>query len=629
MCMTQVKKNNMINHLLRFSFLLLFFIVKSSNAQLNVYPSHWWIGMKSNKLQLMIHHNQDLSDKIKIQQPGLLIKNIHQPENKHYLFVDLEILPTAKPGKFTFNFSNGSILNYELKQRSKSSFIHQGVRSNDLIYLIMPDRFANGDPTNDQFTDLLDQNADRSNPYFRHGGDIAGIQSKLDYLKDLGVTALWMTPLTENNMPVMKENIWMMSGYHGYWVTNHYKIDKRFGGNQAYKDLVSAAHQKGLKIIQDAVYNHVGSYHHTVLDPPMKDWLNYWPTYTGPDHREEVFFDPHATQTEKKKMIGGWFVPHLPDLNLSNPFVAIYMIQLNIWSTEEFGIDGWRVDTYKYCDEKFLNNINAALLNEFPNLTVFGEAWTNTVPGSAYFTQNNLDVPFKHQIKGVTDFPLQSAIIDAINQPFGWTEGIMKLYMTLSQDFLYKDPNTNCIFLDNHDMNRFFSMAGENMNKYKVGLGLLLTTRGIPQIYYGTEVLMKNFKDPNDASVRFDFPGGWKADQTDKFKAEGRTANEQQAFDYFKLLANFRKSSTALTKGRLVQFIPKNGVYTYFRISDTQKLMCIVNTSNKDEVVDLSNYSEMLTGKEKFFDVLKNEILTINGSSVKTSPMSFHLIEIK
>jgi len=561
------------------SFLLILCVFNSFSAeQLNVYPSHWWIGMKNPRLQLMIHSENDLpAKKVTVNHPAIIVKAVHQPENKHYLFVDLELGKTVTAGTYQLTLSDGTKISYELKARQNKKQIHQGVRANDLVYLIMPDRFSNGDPSNDSFGDLRDNSSDRSNPYARHGGDFAGLQNKLDYLKDLGVTAIWMTPILENNMPKMQEGPWTMSGYHGYWITNHYKADKRLGGNEGYKKLVDAAHQKGLKIIQDAVYNHVGSYHHTVLDLPMKDWLNQWPSYTGSNHREELFTDPYVSSLEKKIMIGGWFVPHLPDLNLANPYCANYVIQNNIWATEEFGIDGWRVDTYKYCDEKFLNDINAALIKEFPNITVFGEAWTNSVPASAYFTQNNINAPFKHQIKGVTDFPLSNAIYDALNQLFGWNEGVSKLYTTLSQDFLYKDPMTNCIFLDNHDMNRFFSMVGEDLDKYKMGLGLLLTTRGIPQVYYGTEILMKNYKDPNDAAVRKDFPGGWTNDSINKFNMANLNSKEREAYDFFSKLARFRKSSPAIASGRLKQFIPQNGVYVYFRIHRDQKLMCVLN----------------------------------------------------
>jgi glycosidase len=436
-----------------------------------------------------------------------------------------------------------------------------------------------------------------------------------------------MTPILENDMPKMQEGPWTMSGYHGYWITNHYKIDKRFGGNEAYKELVSAAHSKGLKIIQDAVYNHVGSYHHTVLDPPMKEWLNQWPQYTGSNHREELFTDPYASTLEKKIMIGGWFVPHLPDLNLSNPFCANFVIQSNIWSTEEFGIDGWRVDTYKYCDEKFLNDINAALVKEFPNITVFGEAWTNAVPASAYFTQNNINGPFKHQIKGVTDFPLSNAIYDALNQPYGWNEGVSRVYTTLSQDFLYKDPMTNCIFLDNHDMNRFFSMVGEDMDKYKMGLGLLLTTRGIPQVYYGTEILMKNYKDPNDAAVRKDFPGGWSSDPVSKFDSGTLNPKEKEAFDFFRKLAQFRKSSPAIANGKIKQFIPANGVYVYFRIHQNQKLMCILNTNTSDSNLGLEKYQEELSTARALKNVLTGELMK-TPNSLNLSGKSFQIFEV-
>lgn len=618
----------------RLFFLSFLFVLLSSISfaveAINVYPTHWWVGMKSNKLQLMVYTDQGLPQSVKVDGIGLRVVKVSQPENKHYAFIDLVILPNAQPGKFRFSFSNGKNFEYELKPRNKSlgGAKHQGVNASDLIYLIMPDRFANADPSNDQFDDLRDNSSDRNNPYARHGGDLAGVVSKLDYLKNIGITSIWMTPILENNMPKMQENQWVMSGYHGYWITDHYKVDKRFGGNDGYRNLVKIAHEKGLKIIQDAVYNHVGSYHHTVLDLPMKDWLNQWPSYTGANHREEVFIDPYAAPSEKKSMIGGWFVPHLPDLNLANPYCANFVIQSNIWSTEEFGIDGWRVDTYKYCDEKFLNTINAALLNEFPSLTVFGEAWTNTVAASAYFTQNNINAPFKHQTKGVTDFPLSNALYDGLNQPFGWTEGITKVYMTLAQDLLYKDPMTNCIFLDNHDMNRFYSMVGEDLAKYKMGLGLLLTMRGIPQVYYGTEILMKNYKDPNDAAVRKDFPGGWSADTINKFNSSSLAPKEMEAFSYFKQLANFRKNSPAIKQGTLKQYIPQNGVYVYFRLHEKQKIMCLVNTSAEDVPISMDRFNEFLTGTTGLVNAMTGNVIT-KPSRIVIPSKSFQIFELK
>ncbi|MGL6268703.1 MAG: alpha-amylase family glycosyl hydrolase, partial [Chitinophagaceae bacterium] len=356
--------------------------------------------MKNNKLQLMIHSEADLSKKITINYPGLKLLKIYQPENMHYIFADIEIAAATKPGTFSIKMGDGKSVEYTLQPRSKENGISRvkGVNATDLVYLIMPDRFANGDPSNDKLPDQEDKVADRSNPFARHGGDIKGVENNLDYLKDLGVTTVWMTPVFENNMPRMTEGKFNMSGYHGYWITNHYLVDKRMGGNEAYLSLVKTAHRKGMKIIQDAVYNHVGSYHHTVRDLPMKDWLNQWPAYQGSNHREEVFFDPYVAKIDKEIMVGGWFTPHLPDMNLANPYVANYVIQNTIWATEMFGIDGWRVDTYKYCDEKFLNQINAALEKEFPTITVFGEAWTNSVTGGGYFAQNNIQAPFKHNL---------------------------------------------------------------------------------------------------------------------------------------------------------------------------------------------------------------------------------------
>jgi neopullulanase len=586
-------------------FILTYFVhITCWSQELNVYPTHWWTKMKNQVLQLMIHGEQDISSSITVNYPGVSIQRIHQPENKHYCFVDLKISPSAAAGTVNIKVGN-KILAYKLKARNggNGSSRVKGVNSSDFIYLIMPDRFANGDPSNDKFDDLKDPVSDRNNPWARHGGDIKGVIDHLEYLSDLGVTSIWMTPVLENNMPQMLEGSRMMSGYHGYWITNHYRVDKRFGGNEAYHQLVETAHAKGMKIVQDAVYNHVGAHHHTVLDLPFKDWLNQWPSYQGSNHREEVFFDPYGADVDKKIMVGGWFVPHLPDLNLANEYVANYVIQNTIWSTEEFGIDGWRVDTYKYCDEKFLNKINDALTKEFPSITVFGEAWANSITGSAYFANNNTNFIFDHNTQGVTDFPFCFAMQAAVNQPFGWTEGASRLYMTLAQDRLYKNPMRNCIFLDNHDMDRFYSVVGENLPKFKMGMALLLTQRGIPQLYYGTEILMKNFKNPTDAEVRKDYPGGWPGDTENKFISSGRNQQENEAFNYVKTFSQFRKNSSALKTGKLMQYLPQNGVYVYFRYDNNQTVMCVLNTNDNASSIELSRFSERIGNYTKALDV--------------------------
>jgi len=597
------------------SVLCLFAALKSASAQYaTIYPTNWFVGMKWNKVQLIVKGEYDgfKNEQVKINYPGVQLQKKHSFENGKYMALDLLISPSAKPGnvkiEFVVNNKSHTVI-WPLKQRRSgagSSFV-KGITSKDFIYLLMPDRFSNGDLTNDKFSNYRDTVCDTKSPIVRHGGDLQGIINHLDYFKELGVTALWLTPVIENDMPLEAEQAGMMAGYHGYWFTNHYKIDKRMGGEVSYKKLIDAAHANGIKIIQDAVYNHVGIEHWFYRDAPSKDWINQWNSYTNTNHRNETIFSKNGNETDKKIMLDGWFVPHLPDINQRNPFVSNYLIQHALWTVEEFGIDGWRVDTYKYCDEQFLNNINTALLKEYPTISIFGEVTANSVLGSAYFTDNNLGVKFKHNLAGVTDFPVSNAIVEAVNKPNGWTDGVTKLYMTLAEDLMYKKPLENCIFLDNHDMERFVSVIGEDMNKYKMAMSLLLTMRGIPQLYYGTEIWMKNFKDPNDGMVRLNFPGGFDGDANNKFVAFGRNAIEQEAFNYVKVLANFRKTSSALQTGKLMQWLPQDGLYVYFRYDNKQTIMVVVNTSDKAKEVQLKNYAERANKYSKGTDVLTNK----------------------
>jgi len=632
----------MRKYFLIFYFLFLISYLCIAQTELyKCYPSNWWVGMKNPNLQLMLH-GKNIADIIPAMKlppqgvklaEGITLKKIHAVENRNYIFLDLVISKDAKPGMREFEFvipGYHTRIEYELKTRrnGNGSSYAQGVTSKDFIYLIMPDRFSNGDPSNDKFSEMRDATLDRTNPLARHGGDLKGITNHLDYLKELGATTLWLTPVVDNDMPLEKEPVGMLSGYHGYWITDHYEIDKRFGGKQAYIDLIEAAHKKGLKIIQDAVYNHVGEYHWFVKDQPMKDWLNNWPSYQGTNHREEVFIDPYASALDKKIMTDGWFVPHLPDLNLANPYVANYMIQNTIWATEEFGIDGWRVDTYKYNDENFLIKINNALVAEFPSLTGFGEVTSNSVAASAYFAKNNITTHVKQNILGVTDFPLSGAMLAGMNESFGWTNGVNRLYMTLAQDLLYKDPKMNCIFLDNHDMDRVFSVIGEDYDKLKTGLTWLLTLRGIPQLYYGTEVLMKNKKDPSDGMVRLDFPGGWEGDSKNKFIATGRDGRENELFNYIKQLASYRKNSSALTTGKTMQFIPQNGSYVYFRYDKSETIMIVSNTNDKSVDIKIDRFKERTNGFSKMKNIISGAITEVMDFSLdaKTSSV-FELLK--
>jgi glycosidase len=382
-----------------------------------------------------------------------------------------------------------------------------------------------------------------------------------------------------------------------------------------------------MKIIQDAVYNHVGSYHFTVLDPPMKDWLHQWPTYTNTNFKDQVLFDPHASKVEKKKMSDGWFTRSMPDLNQENPFVANFLIQHAIWTVEEFGIDGWRIDTYAYNDLDFMNRCNKALMDEYPNITMFGETWVHGVINQSYFVQNKYNIPYKSNLQAPTDFQTLWAITDAMTKDFGWTDGINEMYTTLAQDFVYKDPMRNVIFLDNHDLSRFYSVVGEDGMKYKAALAWLFTCRGIPELYYGDEVGMTGFTSPNDGYVRKDFPGGWASDSLNKFTAAGRTAKEERIWSYIAKLANFRKNSSAITSGKLMQFAPEKGEYVFFRYDSKETIMTVLNTAKEELTIAVKNYSERLNGFTKMKNVITGEVKPIADFTLK--PMESGVWELE
>jgi neopullulanase len=601
-----------------FSFLIFGFTCLTLTAQtVDIYPTHWWVGMKNPNLQLMIH-GYNIANKIpmvKMPDTGIPIANdvtlvaIERTENPNYIFFDIRIGKTAKAGNCVFTFGqkeNKITINYELKERRKGNgtLYAQGITSSDFIYLLMPDRFSNGDTTNDRIAGMKDQSLNRDSIFLRHGGDLQGVINHLDYLKDMGVTTLWMTPVIENDMPNRTE--------HGYAFTNHYKIEPRIGGENAYLQLSDELHKRGMKLIQDAVYNHVGLYNFLIQDMPAKDWVHQWPQFTQTSYREQPLFDPHGAVSDQKRSSDGWFTKQMPDLNQSNPMVANFLIQHAIWSVEEFGVDGWRIDTYIYNDLNFMNHCNQALQNEYPHITMFGEAWVHGTANEAFFAENNINTGFKSNLQGITDFQcLFYGIQPALTEPFGWTSGVNKLYTTLSNDFLYKDPMRNAIFLDNHDLSRWYSVVDSNLQKDKMGFEWLLTERGIPQMYYGDEVLMGGVTNP-DGWVRLDFPGGWNGDAVNAFMGKGLNADQLSVQTLIKTLANFRKNSSALKTGKLMQYLPVDGLYVYFRYDKDQTIMCVMNTSDKQQTVNFSDYAERTAG-------FTNALNIIDNSSVKTS----------
>lgn len=577
-----------------------------------VNPTNWWVGMKNPNLQLLVYGPSAGTLTYTLSYPGVKLLKTHTVENPNYAFLDLTIAPTAKAGTLRIVGKRGNqtlTQPFELKARDKAPK-GQGVTAADFIYLAMPDRFANGDERNDKFADLADPNADRANPFYRHGGDLVGAAQHLDYFRELGVTALWFTPVLENNQPLTNEGGAMRSAYHGYGFTDHYEIDRRLGGNDAYKTFVKQAHAAGLKVVQDAVYNHVGINHWFVRDLPMKSWLHQWPTYTNTSYKYQPITDPHAAEIDRRVTLDGWFVPQLPDLNQSNPFVANFLIQNALWVVEEFGVDAWRVDTYMYNDQPFMNRCNAALLDQYPSIHIFGESFVNNVVDQAYYTRNKIDFPFKSNQPGGLDFVLYTAMLDGLRQKFSWDDGVNRPYQALAQDAVYVDPNKLVTFLDNHDTDRFLSVVGDDYDKYKMGLTWLLTLRGIPCLYYGTEILMKNFRDPSDAEVRRDFPGGFPGDKQNKFTAGGRTDRENDAFNFVKKLANYRRATPALHTGRLMQYVPQNGTYVYFRYDANKTVMVATNSSDREISLDTVRFAERMNGFSSARNVLTDEKLT-------------------
>jgi glycosidase len=598
------------------TLLILSFIAAANSLKLyaqqtDIYPTNWWIGMKTNHVQLLIRSsNKALSrGDITIDYPGVKLLNIHRFDNPKYTAIDILIGPDTKPGNVKIRFkepAGTSVIGWPLlpKPAGNGTRYAQGVTSADFIDLLLTDRFSNGDTANDRISGMRDQSLNRDSMYLRHGGDFQGILNHIDYFQSLGVTTLWLTPVMENDMPNRTE--------HGYAITDHYKIDPRYGGEAMYKMLSNTLHQRGMKLIMDVVYNHTGLYHFLEKDPPDSSWMHRWPKFTQTNYREQTQFDPYAAPSDKKRMVDGWFTSQMPDINQSNPYMANYIIQNIIWYVQKFGIDGIRIDTYTYNDMNFANRCNQAIMDEFPKITLFGETRVFGVANQAYFNQNNFNLPFRSNMLGSVDFQcLYFGIIPALTQPFDWTEGVNKLYYTLSSDFLNKDATRNVLLLDNHDEPRFFSVIGEDVEKQKIGYEWLLTCRGIPQLYYGSEVLLKGFTNP-DGLVRADFPGGWLGDKKNAFTAIGLTKEELAVQSLVKKLGNFRKNSSALKMGKMMHYIPVNGLYVYFRYNADQTIMCIMNTDKKEHQIDFTKYAERTAG----FTMASN---VINGESLDTS----------
>lgn len=568
-----------------------------------VEPPFWWEGMKQNKLQLMVYGPLISETEPVINHDGITLKQITLVESPNYIFIDLELDPSLEAGTFDIKFMLGekvqATYHYELKERKKDPGLYQGFDNSDVIYLLMPDRFANGNPANDDMAGMLDI-ADRSNPNGRHGGDIKGIANHLDYLKDLGITALWINPLLENNMPSYS--------YHGYAMTDFYKVDPRFGSNDDYKQLVDKAHKKGLKVIMDMVFNHCGTGYFWKDDLPMGDWYNQWPEFTRSNYRGGVVTDPYRSAYDYNRMVRGWFDVSMADLNQENELLANFIIQNSIWWIEYAGLDGIRQDTYPYPFQEFMAKWMERILLEYPDFNVVGEVWLSYPQAVAYWMQNqrNADA-YQSKLTNVFDFPLMYAISKAFNEEEGWSTGTASLYEVLTQDYVYEDPMQLVVFADNHDGDRLFTKLKEDLDKYKLSMAYLLTIRGIPQIYYGTEILMTGEEHMGHGFIRKDFPGGWQDDPRNAFTPQGRSAEQNDAFNFLRTLLNWRKTNQAVQSGKLTHYIPEEGIYTYFRYTDDAAVMVMLNNTNENKTISLKRFSEHLKGFTGGYNVLTRQ----------------------
>lgn len=587
-------------------------------------PMNWWVGMKNPELQLLVHGQNIGETTPSITYPGVSIKAIHRADSKNYLFIDLLIAAGTKPGSFTINFrKTGQAtqnFKYSLLPRNKVAQTQMGFSSKDVIYLITPDRFANGDPSNDFSDTLREKIIDRKSDYLRHGGDIRGIINSLDYLAELGITAIWPTPLLENNMPAWS--------YHGYAITDYYKVDPRFGTMADYKELADKARQKGIKLIKDDVVNHSGIKYWWMPDLPFKNWVNFPDSMQVTNHRRTINEDLYAAQVDKKLMTQGWFVPDMPDLNHQNAFLAKYLIQNSIWWIETLALGGIRQDTYPYSEKSFLKNWSCAIMREYPNFSIVGEEWSTNPLIAAYWQQGKKNHDgYVSCLESPMDFPLQQALAQALGEP--GNRGLDKLYEALSNDFVYANPQALMVFGENHDMDRLFTQMKEDVNLLQIALTYLLTIRGTPQLYYGTEVLLQNTAKPGDHGlIRSDFPGGWAGDAVNGFTGQGLNADQVRIQSFMKKILNWRKQKSAIHQGKTLHFAPKDGVYVYARYTATETVLVIMNKNTGAKSLDLGHYAEAIKGKTSAVDVLSGETIAL-GRSLEVKGRMATVLELK
>jgi len=573
-------------------------------------PANWWIGMKHDRVELMVHGPGMSALVPRVSHPGVTIVGVEKGENPNYLFVTLAISPDTKPGAFDIEFLDGAnvVLRHpwRVDAREADSARRRGFDASDAIYLVTPDRFANADPRNDRAPDMS-EGGDRADPNGRHGGDIAGLRRHLDYIAGMGFTQLWSTPLLENNQPAYS--------YHGYAITDLYRTDPRMGSNEDYRALSREARRRGIGLIMDVVLNHIGSKHWWMADPPGSDWFNHPGSYVETNHRRTTVQDPHAAPSDRALFTDGWFVRAMPDLNQRNPHLARYLIQNTLWWIEYAGLSGIREDTFGYADTEFLSAWAKAVLDEYPGFAMVGEEWSANPAIVAHWQRGKVNrdghVPY---MPSMMDFPLHIALRTALTQPEGWDGGFTGLYEMLANDFLYPEPGRLVVFAENHDTPRALAHFDGEIALWKMAIAYVATMRGTPQFYYGSEVLLRGPKERNDGLLRADMPGGWAGDAADAFGGRGLTPEQRDAQDFVRALFNWRKRTPALHDGKLQHFAPRDGVYVYFRYDGTDTVMVALNKNPEPTKLALDRFGDFIRAGSRARDALTGKAVALGGA---------------
>ena len=573
-------------------------------------------------LQLMVRGESVGRLEPQLDCPGVRLVETHRVASPNYLFIDLALAEDLAPGSCDIRLraqDYETTLSYRFERRRPGSAARQGFSSADAIYLVMPDRFANGDPGNDSVPGMRER-ADRTHPDGRHGGDLQGVIDHLDYIADMGYTQVWLNPILENNEPTFS--------YHGYSTTDYYRVDPRFGDNDLYRELSAQARQRGMGIVMDLIPNHSGVSHWWVEDAPTADWINHG-SFVQTSHIREPLHDPHAADIDRMSFVDGWFVPTMPDLNQRNPMLANYLIQNAIWWVEYADLSGIRVDTWSYADKDFLSEWTRRVMAEYPDFNIVGEEWNNNPAIIAYWQRGKARTDgYESDLPSLMDFPLQATIVPSLRAEETWDSGIVVFYRTLVADFLYADPDNLLVFADNHDMHRIYHQLGGDDELFRLAMVLVLTTRGIPQLLVGTEIQMDHAPNASHGVMRADFPGGWPGDRVNGFTGEGLSPEAAAAQQFLKRLLNWRKTSTAVRNGRLTHYAPANGIYVYFRHTDDDRVMVVINKNADAKEVAVDRFAESLYGANIGIDVMTDRVLGLDPS-ITVPGRGFLILEIE